>query len=217
MNIILLGAPGAGKGTQAKLIVEKYGIPQISTGDMLREAVEKGTELGKKAKVYMERGELVPDDIVIGIVKERLSEDDCKRGYILDGFPRTIKQAEALDEILLSMSSKIDAVINISVSEEEIIRRIVFRRVCRRCGAVYNLIYNPPKQGDICDRCGGELYQRDDDKEEVVRERLKAYKEQTQPLKDYYSKKGILYNIDGAKKIDEIFEDIQKILENLKD
>ncbi len=216
MNLILLGAPGAGKGTQAKLIVEKYGIPQISTGDMLREAVAKGTELGKKAKEYMDKGELVPDEIVIGIVKERLQQPDCEKGFILDGFPRTLKQAEELDKMLEELGKKIDAVINVSVPEEEVVKRIVNRRTCKNCGAVYHLIYNPPKEEGKCDKCGGELYQRDDDKEETVRARYKVYKEQTEPLIEYYSKKGLLYNVDGTKSIEEVFEEIQKILDKLQ-
>ncbi len=216
MNLILLGPPGAGKGTQAKRIVEKYGIPQISTGDMFREAVSKGTELGKKAKEYMDRGELVPDEIVIGIVRERLSQDDCQNGFILDGFPRTIKQAEALDEMLDDMNRKIDAVINITVPDEEIVKRIVFRRTCKNCGAVYNLIYSPPKVEGRCDECGGELYQRDDDKEETVRERLRVYREQTEPLIQYYSQKGVVRDIDGTKSIDEVWNEIEKVLENIR-
>lgn len=215
MNLILLGPPGAGKGTQAKRIVEKYEIPQISTGDMFREAVSKGTELGKKAKEYMDRGELVPDEIVIGIVKERLSQPDCENGFILDGFPRTIKQAEALDDMLDDMNRKIDAVINISVPDEEIMKRIVYRRVCKNCGAVYNLIYSPPKVDGKCDKCGGELYHRDDDKEETVKERLRVYREQTQPLIDYYTRKGILYNVDGTKSIDDVWNQIVEILDKL--
>ncbi len=216
MNLILLGPPGGGKGTQAKRIVEKYGIPQISTGDILREAVAKGTELGKKAKEYMDKGELVPDEVVIGIVKERLAQPDCEKGFILDGFPRTLKQAEALDEILEDMNKKIDAVINISVPDEEIIKRIVYRRVCKNCGAVYNLIYSPPKEDNKCDKCGGELYQRDDDKEETVKERLRVYKEQTQPLIDYYRNKGVLFDVDGTKTIDEVWEQIESILNKIK-
>jgi len=215
MNLILLGPPGSGKGTQAKLIVEKYGIPQISTGDMLREAVAKGTELGKEAKKYMDAGQLVPDEVVIGIVKERLQEPDCEKGFILDGFPRTIPQAEALDKMLDELGKKIDAVINIQVPEEEVVKRIVNRRTCKKCGAVYHLIYNPPKEDNKCDKCGGELYQRDDDKEETVRQRYKVYKEQTEPLVDYYSKKGVLYNIDGTKSIEEVFNEIDKILQKL--
>ncbi len=216
MNLILLGPPGGGKGTQAKRIVEKYGIPQISTGDILRDAVAKGTELGKKAKEYMDRGELVPDEVVIGIVRERLSQPDCEKGFILDGFPRTIKQAEALDEILEEMNRKIDAVIDIEVPDEEIIKRIVYRRTCKNCGAVYNLIYSPPKEDNKCDKCGGELYQRDDDKEETVKERLRVYKEQTQPLIDYYKNKGVLYTVDGTKSIDEVWSQIEDILNKIK-
>jgi|Deesub1362A_J573_1020465.scaffolds.fasta_scaffold01233_6 adenylate kinase len=217
MNLILLGAPGAGKGTQAEMIVAKYNIPQISTGDMLREAVAKGTELGQKAKEYMDKGELVPDEVVIGIVKERLAQPDCDKGFILDGFPRTINQAEALDGILKELNKKIDAVINVYVPEEEIVKRIVNRRTCRNCKAVYHLIYNPPKEEGKCDKCGGELYQRDDDKEETVKERLKVYKSQTQPLIDYYSKKGVVYDIDGTKTIEEVFKQIEAILDKLNE
>jgi adenylate kinase len=216
MNLILLGAPGAGKGTQAKFIVEKYDIPQISTGDMLREAVAKGTELGRKAKEFMDEGKLVPDDIVIGIVKERLKQKDCERGFILDGFPRTIAQAEALDKIMEEMGKKIDAVINISVPEEEVVRRIVNRRICRKCGAIYHLIYDPPKNSAVCDRCGGELYQRDDDREEVVRQRFAVYRRSTEPLIDYYRKKGILYDIDGRKDIRGVKAEILSVLEKIK-
>ncbi len=215
MNLILLGAPGAGKGTQAKMISEKYGIPQISTGDMLREAVAKGTELGKKAKEYMDRGELVPDEVVIGIVRERLQQPDCSKGFILDGFPRTIAQAEALDKMLDELGMKIDAVINIAVPEEEVVKRIVNRRTCRKCGAVYHLIYNPPKEDNKCDKCGGELYQRDDDKEETVRERYRVYKENTEPLIDYYRKKGVLYDVDGTKDINGVWEEIDAILQKI--
>ncbi len=216
MNLILLGAPGAGKGTQAKFIVEKYGIPQISTGDMLREAVAKGTELGRKAKEFMDEGKLVPDDIVIGIVKERLKQKDCERGFILDGFPRTKAQAEALDKIMEEMGKKIDAVINISVPEEEVVRRIVNRRTCRKCGAIYHLIYDPPKKPGTCDRCGGELYQRDDDREEVVRQRFSVYRKSTEPLIDYYRKRGILYDVDGRKDIGEVKAEILSVLEKIK-
>jgi len=216
MNLILLGPPGSGKGTQAKLIVEKYGIPQISTGDMLREAVAKGTELGKKAKEYMDAGKLVPDEVVIGIVKERLKQSDCDKGFILDGFPRTIAQAEALDKMLDELGKNIDAVINIQVPEEEVVKRIVNRRSCRNCGAVYHLIYKPPKEEGKCDKCGGELYLRDDDKEETVRARYGVYREQTEPLIDYYQKKGLVHDIDGTKKIDDVFNDIVVILDKIK-
>jgi adenylate kinase len=216
MNLILLGAPGAGKGTQAKMIVEKYGIPQISTGDMLRESVAKGTDLGKKAKEYMDRGELVPDEVVIGIVKERLQQPDCEKGFILDGFPRTLAQAEALDKMLEELGKKIDAVINIYVPEEEIVKRIVNRRTCRNCGAIYHLIYSPPKEDNKCDKCGGELYQRDDDREETVRERLRVYRENTEPLIEYYKNKGVLYNVDGTKDIEGVFAEVVEVLKKIK-
>jgi len=215
MNLILLGPPGAGKGTQAKIIMDKYGIPQISTGDMLREAVAKGTELGKKAKEYMTQGKLVPDEIVIGIVKERLKQKDCEKGFILDGFPRTLAQAEALDRIMGEMGKKIDAVINVNVPEEEVVRRIAYRRTCRNCGAIYHLIYNPPKKPGICDKCGGELYQREDDKEETVRERYRVYKKNTEPLIEYYKKKGILFDVDGTKDIEGVKREILDILSKL--
>ncbi len=216
MNLILLGAPGAGKGTQAKMIAEKYGLAHIATGDILREAVAKGTELGKKAKEYMDRGELVPDEIVIGIVKERLKEPDCQKGFILDGFPRTLPQAEALDKMLEELGMKIDAVINIAVPEEEVVRRIAYRRTCKKCGAVYHLIYAPPKEDNKCDKCGGELYQREDDKEETVRERYRVYRERTELLIEYYRKKGLLYEVDGTKSIEEVFKQIEEILEKIK-
>ncbi len=210
MNIILLGPPGAGKGTQAAKIIQKYRIPQISTGDILRAAVREGTELGKKAKEYMDAGKLVPDEIVIGIIKERLSQDDCKNGYILDGFPRTVNQAKALDDMLNKMGSQIDYVICIDVPEEELVKRITGRRMCKDCGAVYHIINNPPKVDGVCDKCGGELYQRDDDKEETVRNRIKVYKEQTEPLIEYYKDK--VKMINGVGDIDEIFAQIDKIL-----
>jgi adenylate kinase len=215
MNLILLGPPGAGKGTQAKIIMDKYGIPQISTGDMLREAVAKGTELGKKAKKYMTEGKLVPDEIVIGIVKERLKQKDCEKGFILDGFPRTLAQAEALDRIMGEMGKKIDAVINVNVPEEEVVRRIAYRRTCKNCGAIYHLIYNPPKRPGICDKCGGELYQREDDKEETVRERYRVYKKNTEPLIEYYKKKGILFDVDGTKDIEGVKREVLDILSKL--
>lgn len=216
MNLILLGAPGAGKGTQAKNIVNKYGIPQIATGDMLREAVKKGTDLGKKAKEYMDKGELLPDEIVIGIVKDRLKEDDAQKGFILDGFPRTINQAEELDKILPELGMELDAVINVAVPEDEVVRRIVNRRSCKDCGAVYHLVYQPPKEEGKCDYCGGELYQRDDDKEETVRDRYNVYREQTEPLIEYYSKQDLVKNVDGTKDIDEVTKDVMDILDNLK-
>lgn len=213
MNIIMLGPPGAGKGTQAQMLAEKYGIPQISTGDILRAAVAEGTELGKKAKEYMDKGQLVPDEVVIGIVKERLSKPDCEKGFILDGFPRTVAQAEALDGILKEMGKKIDYVINIVVPDEEILKRLTGRRTCKVCGAMYHIIYNPPKVEGKCDKCGGDLYQRDDDKEETIKNRLSVYHSQTAPLIDYYRKKGVLIDIDGTKDIKTIFQDICAVLE----
>ncbi|VUT26875.1 MAG: Adenylate kinase [Candidatus Methanolliviera sp. GoM_asphalt] len=212
MNIILLGPPGSGKGTQAKLIEERCGIPQISTGDMLRKAVENKTELGIKAKNYMDSGALVPDELVIMITEERLKAEDCRDGFILDGFPRTVTQAEALDEVLNKMNKKIDNALNIEVKEDDIIRRMSGRRICKGCGASYHIIFNPPNEENICDLCGGELYQRDDDKEETVRNRLKVYKDQTEPLINYYREKSVLRSIDGGRKIEEINQLIEEIL-----
>ena len=212
MNIILLGPPGSGKGTQAKLIEERRGIPQISTGDMLRKAVEDKTELGIRAKHYMDSGALVPDELVIMITEERLKAEDCRDGFILDGFPRTVPQAEALDEVLNKMNKKIDNALNIEVKEDDIIRRMSGRRICKGCGASYHIIFNPPNEENICDLCGGELYQRDDDREETVRNRLKVYKDQTEPLTNYYREMGVLSSIDGGRKIEEISQLIEEIL-----
>ena len=212
MNIILLGPPGGGKGTQARFITEKFGIPQISTGDMLRDAVTNKTDLGLKAKEYMDAGKLVPDDLVIKIVEERLKRDDCKDGFILDGFPRTLLQAEALDKILTRMSKKIDYVINIDVPAEDIVKRLTSRRICKKCGNIYNLLSNPPKIDGKCDICGGELYQREDDKEETVRRRLQVYKEDTEPLIMYYKSKGVLKTIDGRKDIDDVKNLIERTI-----
>jgi adenylate kinase len=211
MNIILLGPPGSGKGTQAKLIEERCGIPQISTGDMLRKAVENKTELGIRAKNYMDSGALVPDELVIKITEERLKAEDCRDGFILDGFPRTVPQAEALDEVLNKMNKKIDNALNIEVKEDDIIRRMSGRRICKGCGASYHIIFNPPKEENICDLCGKELYQRDDDKEETVRNRLKVYKDQTEPLINYYREKSVLRSIDGGRKIEEVSQLIEEI------
>ena len=211
MNIILFGPPGAGKGTQAKKLVDFYGIPQISTGDILRANVREGTELGLAAKAYMDKGELVPDNVLIGIIKNRLKEEDCKKGFILDGYPRTVPQADALAVILDEIKKPIDVVLNLEVPDEELVERISGRLVCK-CGASYHIISNPPKKDNICDICGGEVFQRADDKEEAVQNRLNVYKKQTQPLINYYAKQGILVTLDGTKDIDEVFEDIKAIL-----
>jgi len=208
LKIVLLGPPGAGKGTQALFIKEKFGIPQISTGDILREAVAKKTELGVKAKRYMEKGLLVPDQLVIALVKERLDRGDCKNGFLLDGFPRTVAQAEALESF-----AKIDKVVSLEVEDEVLVKRLTSRRSCRVCGAVYNLLTNPPKEPDRCDGCGGELYQREDDNQETVRERLRTYKKETEPLMDFYKKKGILLSVDGNRDIQEIAKEILERLE----
>jgi adenylate kinase len=212
MNIILFGPPGAGKGTQAKKLVDFYGIPQISTGDILRANVGKGTELGFVAKAYMDKGELVPDEVLIGIIKNRLKEPDCKRGFILDGYPRTVSQADALEVILDEIDKLLNVVLNLEVPNKKLIKRISGRLICRNCGASYHRIFNQPKKEGICDICGDEVYQRSDDKEESVQNRLNVYKMQTQPLIDYYLKKGILVTLDGNKDIDEVLEDIKAVL-----
>jgi adenylate kinase len=216
MRLVFLGAPGAGKGTQAKKLVEKYGIPQISTGDLLRAAVAEGTALGKEAKSYMDRGELVPDQVVLGMVKERLSKDDCKKGFILDGFPRNVPQAEALDKMLAEMNIPLDLALNVDVPFEDLMKRLTGRRTCKSCGQMYNIYYSPSKVEGKCDKCGGELFQRDDDKEETIKKRLDVYKAQTEPLIDYYSKKGILKSVSGTGSIDEIFNSICAILDKIK-
>ena len=205
MRLVLLGPPGSGKGTQAQRLVERYKIPQISTGDIFRQAVRDQTELGKRAKEYMDRGELVPDEVVVGMVEERLGQSDCKNGFILDGFPRTIAQAEALDKLLAGKGEKLDAVLEISVPDEEVVKRLSGRRTCRQCGAMYHIEFNPPKESGKCDKCGGELYQRDDDKEEVIKSRLQVYHSQTAPLIEYYQKEGLLNKIDGLGGIEEVF------------
>ncbi|MFA4934949.1 MAG: adenylate kinase [Candidatus Methanoperedens sp.] len=212
MNIILLGPPGAGKGTQAKKISEHVSLPHISTGDILRENISNNTSLGLKAKSYMSRGELVPDELLITIIKDRLSRKDCSEGFMLDGYPRTIPQADALQMILTESGKKLDAVLNISVGDEELVKRLSGRRMCK-CGASYHVSFNPPKKDGVCDACKEKLYQRDDDKAEAVQNRLDVYKKQTQPLIDYYNKKGILRTIDGEKDIPKIFEDIKEVLE----
>ncbi|MGD8924671.1 MAG: adenylate kinase [Syntrophobacterales bacterium] len=212
MNIILLGPPGAGKGTQAKMLVDQYQIPQISTGDILRAAVKEGTQLGKEAKSYMDKGELVPDSVVIGIVEERIKEPDCAKGYMLDGFPRTVPQAEALDGMLQNLSSMIDHVVSIEVGKEELVKRLTGRRTCRECGAGYHVMFDPPKKEDVCDKCGGELYQRDDDNVETVTSRLEVYEAQTLPLIDYYKTQGKVRPIDGVGEIKGIFGRITQVL-----
>lgn len=211
MNIILFGPPGAGKGTQAKKLVDFYGIPQISTGDILRANVREGTELGLAAKAYMDKGELVPDQVLIGIIKNRLKEDDCKKGFILDGYPRTVPQADALETILSEIDKPIDVVLNLEVPDEVLVERVSGRLMCK-CGASYHIISNPPKKDNICDICGSEIFQRVDDKAEAVQNRLDVYKKQTQPLINYYKEKDILVSLDGTKDIDEVFEDIKAIL-----
>jgi len=215
MNLLFMGPPGAGKGTQAKLISERYNIPHISTGDMLRDAVAKGTELGKKVKEIMEKGELVSDDLINQIVKERLSQKDCDRGFILDGYPRTLKQAHALEDILWKLSKKLDLAIFVDVPEEKLVLRITSRRVCPKCGRVYNLLSLKPRNDEVCDDCNVKLIQRDDDKEETVRRRYKVYMEATQPLIDYYKNKGILRVVNGDLDIAEVTNNILRILEEL--
>ena len=213
MKIIMLGAPGAGKGTQAKKIAEKYQIPHISTGDIFCANIKNGTELGKKAKTYMDQGLLVPDELVCDLVVDRLQQEDCKKGYILDGFPRTIPQAECLDNALNAMNDKIDYAVNVDVPDENIIKRMSGRRACVGCGATYHIVYNPTKEEGICDRCGKELILRDDDKPETVENRLNVYHEQTQPLIDYYNNKGVLQEVDGTKDMQEVFDAIVAVLE----
>lgn len=205
MRLVLLGAPGAGKGTQAKKLIEKYGIPQISTGDILRKAVSDGTPLGKEAKSYMDKGELVPDKVVIGLIEDRLKQADCKKGFILDGFPRNIAQAETLDGMLNNLNMPIDSALSVDVPKDDLMKRLTGRRTCKSCQQMYNVYFSPPKKDGVCDKCGGELFQRDDDKEETIRKRLDVYDAQTAPLMDYYKRKGILKSVMGVGSIDEIF------------
>ena len=212
MNLILLGAPGSGKGTQAKFLVRKYSIPQISTGDILREEVKSGTVLGLKAKEYMDKGQLVPDEVVVGMVEERVKKGDCTTGFILDGFPRTVAQADALEGTLQRMKKALSRVILVNVDEDELVKRLTGRRVCEKCGAGYHVIFDPPKQEGVCDKCQGKLYQRDDDKESTIRNRLKVYNNQTAPLIEYYQKKQLLSMVDGMGSIEEIFGRISKAL-----
>lgn len=212
MKIIMLGAPGAGKGTQAKMIAEKYGIPHISTGDIFRANIKNGTELGKEAKQYMDQGLLVPDELTVKILLDRVAQPDCANGYVLDGFPRTIPQAEVLDKALDELGDKIDFAINVEVPDENIIRRMGGRRACLSCGATYHIEHIPPKQEGVCDTCGKELVLRDDDKPETVQNRLEVYHNQTQPLIEFYNAKGVLRNVDGTVDMKDVFAAITKIL-----
>ena len=212
MRLVLLGAPGAGKGTQAKKLIFKYGIPQISTGDILRKAVADGRPLGKEAKVITDKRELVTDQIVIGLVKERLAQDDCKTGYILDGFPRTTPQAEALDSVLKDMGFPLDVALSVDVAMSELMQRLTGRRTCAGCQQMYNVHFSAPVKEGVCDKCGGELMQRDDDKEATIKNRLDVYEKSTAPLIDYYRKKGILKSVEGVGSIDDIFNKIVSIL-----
>jgi adenylate kinase len=215
VNLVLMGLPGAGKGTQAEKIVEKYSIPHISTGDMFRAAMKEGTELGLKAKSFMDQGALVPDEVTIGIVRERLSKDDCQKGFLLDGFPRTVAQAEALENMLTGLNKKIDYCLNIDVDQSILMERLTGRRICKDCGATYHLVFNPPAKDDTCDRCGGELYQRADDNEETVHNRLEVNIQQSEPLLHFYESKGYLKNINGQQDINDVFNDIDSLLREL--
>ena len=212
MKIIMLGAPGAGKGTQAKMIAKEYGIPHISTGDIFRANIKEGTELGKEAKTYMDAGQLVPDELTVKILLDRVAKEDCKDGYVLDGFPRTIPQAEVLDEALTKLGDKIDFAIDVDVPDENIVRRMGGRRACVTCGATYHIEHVPPKTEGICDTCGSELILRDDDKPETVSNRLKVYHDQTQPLIEFYTKKGVLKSVDGTIDMMDVFASIKAIL-----
>ncbi|MCR5291886.1 MAG: adenylate kinase [Eubacterium sp.] len=212
MKIIMLGAPGAGKGTQAKMIAAKYSIPHISTGDIFRSNIKQGTELGQKAKEYMDKGLLVPDELVVDLIMDRFQQDDAKNGYVLDGFPRTIPQAEALDKALAAAGEAVDFAINVEVPDENIVNRMSGRRACVGCGATYHIVYNAPKVEGVCDTCGEKLILRDDDKPETVLNRLSVYHEQTQPLIDYYTEKGIEKEVDGTQDMNKVFDDIVAIL-----
>jgi adenylate kinase len=212
MRIVLLGAPGAGKGTQAKILIEKYGMPQISTGDLLRAAVAAGTALGKEAKSYMDKGELVPDSVVLGMVEERLKQDDCKKGYILDGFPRNTAQAEALDKMLAALNMSLTAALSVDVPFEDLMKRLTGRRTCKGCGQMYNIFFKAPAKEGVCDKCSGELFQRDDDKEATIKKRLEVYTAQTEPLIGYYKSKGIVKTVSGTGSIDDIFKKVTAAL-----
>lgn len=212
MNILFMGPPGAGKGTQAERIVESFGVPHISTGDAFRLAMKQGTPLGLKAQEYVDQGLLVPDEVTNGIVRDRLSEPDCSRGFLLDGFPRTLSQAEALDEMLIDMGRKIDHVVNLKVDRSLLLARLTGRRICKSCGSTYHVLFNPPQHDGVCDKCDGELYQRSDDTEEKVGTRLDEYTTKTAPLLEYYGKKGLLREVDGEKDIDAVTADIGSLL-----
>lgn len=212
MKIVMLGAPGAGKGTQAKMIADKYGVPHVSTGDIFRANIKEGTDLGKEAKSYMDKGLLVPDELTVKILLDRVSKEDCANGYVLDGFPRTIPQAEVLDEALSKLGDKIDYAINVDVPDENIITRMSGRRACLKCGATYHIEHIPPKKEGICDRCGSELILRDDDKPETVKNRLDVYHKQTQPLIDFYQNKNVLKSVDGTQDMKDVFASIVNIL-----
>lgn len=216
MNLVLMGLPGAGKGTQAEKIVEHYDIPHISTGDMFRAAIKEGTQLGLKAKSFMDQGNLVPDEVTIGIVRERLNKQDCENGFLLDGFPRTVAQAEALETITKELNKQIDYVINIDVDQSILMERLTGRRICKDCGATYHLVFNPPAKDGVCDKCGGELYQRADDNAETVSTRLSVNVKQSQPLLDFYQEKGYLRNINGNQDINIVFEDVRQLLAGVK-
>jgi len=215
MRVMLLGAPGAGKGTQSKMLQEKFNIPQISTGDMLRAAIRARSPLGIEAESYLHQGKLVPDEVVDGLIQERLGAPDCKNGFILDGFPRTVAQAEALDKMLKKMNSKIDAVISMDVPEEDLVVRLAGRRTCSKCGTAFHLELSPPKQAEICDKCGGSLIQREDDREETIRKRLQVYESQTAPMVDFYKKQGVLKTIPGTGSLDEVFGRISSLVAGL--
>lgn len=212
MRILLMGPPGAGKGTQAEKLTEILNIPHISTGDMFRKAIKDQTDLGKQAKSFMDKGELVPDEVTVGIVKDRIKEEDCKNGFLLDGFPRTVVQANALGKMLEDLGIKLDSVINVEVPYEDLIGRLTGRRICRSCGATYHMIFNPPKDEGVCDKCSGELYQRDDDTEETAKNRLLVYEKQTAPLLEYYNNTGLLVNINGNQLMEEVLGEILKVL-----
>ena len=212
MKIVMLGAPGAGKGTQAKKIAGKYGIPHVSTGDIFRANIKNGTKVGMQAKAYMDAGNLVPDEITIGMLLDRIHQEDCEKGYVLDGFPRTIPQAESLTAALKERGESIDYAIDVDVPDENIIRRMSGRRACLSCGATYHIVYNAPKKEGVCDQCGEPLVLRDDDKPETVQNRLNVYHRQTQPLIDYYKKEGVLAQVDGTQDMEQVFQDIVKIL-----